>query len=128
MQRMVMRYAAIPLLLSACATVPEYRTGPDYSAGPIAGYAQGLAAAGGAPCFYPGNTSFMGPPYPGSYGSSYNCATPLSFYARGAYAPYYSVPAPVPTPVYTHVRRPHTPGTGHGPGKHKSSGHHGKRK
>ena len=125
MRRAVMRCAVIPLLLSACAGVPESPTGTygyeGSSLGPNGwGYTQGMAIPGGAPCFYPGNPSLMGPPYSNSYGGSYDCATTLPFYVRNSYVPYYSAPRPVPM---THPRHMHSSGTAH-----KSSGHHGKRK
>jgi hypothetical protein len=113
MLRAVMLYAVSLLLLSACAGVPESQTG-TYDADGTAigpntwGYAQGMAAAGAANCFYPGY-----PSYTNAYGMSYNCATPLLFYSRVPYYPYYA--------SSTAQRwRPYTPGTGHG--THKSSG------
>ena len=119
MRRTVTLCTVSLLLLSACAGVPESPTG-TYDADGTAigpntwGYAQGMASAGSANCFYPGY-----PSYTSAYGMSYNCATPLLFYSRTPYYPYYSAAA-------VHRWRPHTPGTGHA--THKSSGIRGKRK
>ena len=126
MRRAVMRYAVVPLLLSACATVPEDPAGTGYYGGSTLGpYGLGYAPGPAGPCSYASNPAFMGPPYPGSYGSSYNCAAPLLFYARSAYAPYH----PVSPPVVTHHHRHHSSGAGHAPGTTpKSSGHRGRRK
>ena len=113
MRRAPLLYTVILLLLSACAGVPETQTGTygvdDAGIGPNAwGYAQGIASAGSANCYYPGY-----PSYPNAYGMSYNCATPLYLYSAAPYYPYYS-------PATGHRWRSHTPGTGHS--MHKSSG------
>ena len=130
-----MRYLVILLLLSACAGVPESQMGTYDSSGRYIGpdswgYARNLGPAAGANCFNPGYPSALGT---AGYGS-YNCATPLLFYSRSAYTPYYPVPASAPAPAVvpvraTHVPRPHSTHTGHTAGTaHKSAGHRGKRK
>ena len=130
-----MRYTVILLLLSACVSVPETQTG-TYDAdgsyiGPNSwGYAQGIASAAGGECTYPGYQQAMGP----AYSSSYNCATPLLFYSRSPYYPYYPAltPVSVSAPAAQRWRphpHPHPHGTGHTPtAAHKSSGRGGKRK
>jgi hypothetical protein len=114
-----MLYTVSLLLLSACASVPESETrtyGDGTTVGPNNwGYAQGMASAGGANCYYPGYSS-----YANAYGMSYNCATPLLFYSRSPYYPYYSASA-------AHRLRPHTPGTGHST-HHSAAFRGGKRK
>ena len=110
-----MRYAVMLLLLSGCASVPESPTGTDYAGDSTIGpgnwgYAQGTALAAGAPCFYPGYPTIVGP----SYSSSYNCATPLLFYARSPYLSYYSALTPVVHAHRTHAWRHRPLGTSAG--------------
>ena len=126
-----MRYTVIFLLLSACASVPEsqtetYSPGGAYSGPNNWGYAQGNALSPGASCLYPGYQAVMGPPYFGSY----NCATPLLFYSRNPYFPYYSALTPVAPAYGAHPWRRHTLGRGTGgkPAAHVASGSGGAKK
>ena len=122
-----MRYTLIFLLLSACASVPDNQTGTyvpgtSYIGPGDWGYAQGIVQAAGTSCLNSGYQSLMGPPLLGSY----NCATPLLFYSRSPYYPYYSALAFPGRGIYSW--RPHSPGAGRVTTAARISSGHGKKR
>ena len=82
-----------------------------------------MAPATGASCFYSGYQPFMGISPLGAY--NYNCATPLFFYSRSPYYPYYSALTP---PRSSFPWRPHSFSASYAPTATRIHAWHGRKR